>query len=181
MLVEQTPLKGVLVFTPRLFSDERGHFFESFNHRAFEQAVGQPVVFVQDNESVSHKNVLRGLHFQAPPMAQGKLVRAVRGSVLDVAVDLRTESPTYGQHFSIVLSGENKSQIWIPPGFGHGFLSLEEDTIFAYKCTNYYAPETEGTIQWNDPDLGIAWGINQPVISAKDQDSFLFRTFPSPF
>lgn len=181
MLVEQTPLEGVLVFTPRLFSDDRGSFFESFNHRQFEESVGHAVNFVQDNESVSHLHVLRGLHFQSPPMAQGKLVRVVHGSVLDVAVDLRKESPTFGKHFSLVLSGENKQQLWIPPGFAHGFLSREAGTIFAYKCTNYYAPATEVTLQWNDPDLGISWGIDQPVISAKDQDSLLFRTFQSPF
>jgi dTDP-4-dehydrorhamnose 3,5-epimerase len=181
MIVERTPLEGVLVFTPRLFSDERGSFFESFNQLRFEEAVGTDVAFVQDNESVSHKNVLRGLHFQSPPMAQGKLVRVVQGSVIDVAVDLRKNSLTYGQHYKLILSSQNNKQLWIPPGFAHGFLSLEEATIFAYKCTNYYAPETEGTIQWNDPDLQIDWGIDVPIISTKDQDSILFRTFSSPF
>lgn len=181
MVIEQTLLDGVLVFTPRVFSDNRGSFFESFNHRAFESAVGFPVQFVQDNESVSHQNVLRGLHFQLPPMAQGKLVRVVKGSVVDVAVDLRKNSATFGKHVAVQLSGENKKQLWIPPGFAHGFLSLEEGTVFSYKCTNYYAPETECTIQWNDPELAINWGAEAPIISAKDQDSLLFHTFDSPF
>jgi dTDP-4-dehydrorhamnose 3,5-epimerase len=181
MLVEQTPLEGVLVFTPRLFSDDRGSFFESFNHRRFEEAVGSTVSFVQDNESCSHKNVLRGLHFQAPPMAQGKLVRVVQGSALDVAVDIRKDSPTYGQHFKLILSSQNKKQLWIPAGFAHGFLSLEDGTVFTYKCTGYYAPETEGTIRWNDLDLQIDWGIEAPLISPKDEDSLLFHTFSSPF
>lgn len=181
MQVEATALEGVFIFTPRVFSDERGSFFESFHHGNMEAAIGAPVRFVQDNESVSHRNVLRGIHFQSPPKAQGKLVRVVKGSVIDVAVDLRKDSPTYGQHVKVLLSGENKRQLWIPAGFGHGFLSLEEGTIFAYKCTDYYAPETEGTIRWNDPDLDIDWEMNDPIISAKDQDSILFRNFHSPF
>lgn len=181
MLIEQTPLEGVMVFTPRIFSDDRGAFFESFHHRKFEEAIGRSVAFVQDNESVSHKDVLRGLHFQSPPMAQGKLVRVVKGAVLDVAVDLRASSPTYGRHFKIELSGENKKQLWIPEGFAHGFLSLEPDTVFVYKCTNYYAPETEATLRWDDPDLAIDWGTQSPVISEKDRDSLLFHTFRSPF
>jgi dTDP-4-dehydrorhamnose 3,5-epimerase len=181
MVIEQTLLEGVLLFTPRVFSDNRGSFFESFNHRAFESAVGFSVQFVQDNESVSHKNVLRGLHFQLPPMTQGKLVRVVKGSVLDVAVDLRKSSATFGKHVSVELSAENKKQLWIPAGFAHGFLSLEEGTVFNYKCTNYYAPDTECTLQWNDPELGINWGVETPVISAKDQNSLLFHTFASPF
>jgi len=181
MLVEQTPLKGVLVFTPRLFSDDRGSFFESFNHQKFEEVVGQAIDFVQDNESLSHQHVLRGLHFQSPPMAQGKLVRVVQGSVIDIAVDLRKQSSTYGKHVKILLSGNNKKQLWIPPGFAHGFLSLESDTIFNYKCTNYYAPETEVTLQWNDPKIAIDWDIDHPIISLKDQDSLLFTNFTSPF
>lgn len=181
MVIEQTLLEGVLLFVPRVFSDDRGSFFESYNHRAFESAVGHPVEFVQDNESVSHLNVLRGLHFQLPPKTQGKLVRVVKGSVLDVAVDLRKNSSTFGQHVAVELSAENKKQLWIPPGFAHGFLSLEEGTIFTYKCTDYYAPETECTIQWNDPALDINWGVLSPVISAKDQNSLLFHTFDSPF
>ena len=181
MLVEQTSLKGVLVFTPRLFSDDRGSFFESFNHQKFEESVGQTVNFVQDNESISHQHVLRGLHFQRPPMAQGKLVRVVQGSVIDLAIDLRKQSSTYGKHIKVLLSGSNKKQVWIPPGFAHGFLSLEPETIFSYKCTNYYAPETEATLQWNDPQLAIDWDIKNPIISMKDQDSLLFTTFVSPF
>lgn len=181
MVVEQTPLSDLLVITPRIFSDDRGSFYESFHHKRFEEAVGRTVQFVQDNESVSQKNVVRGLHFQVPPMTQGKLVRVVRGAVLDVAVDLRKNSSDFGKHFSILLSGENKKQLWIPEGFAHGFLSLEPDTIFAYKCTNYYAPETERTLRWDDPDLAIKWGINEPLISPKDADSLLFHTFESPF
>lgn len=181
MLAEQTGPEGLWLFTPRIFSDNRGHFFESFNQQAFEKVIGYSVSFVQDNESCSNRHVLRGLHFQAPPMAQGKLVRVIRGSVLDVAVDLRKESNTYGQHVKVLLSGENKKQFWIPPGFAHGFLSLEADTLFAYKCTNYYAPETEGTIRWDDPDLSVDWGIDTPVISPKDHDSLFFNTFHSPF
>ncbi len=181
MLVEQTPIKDVLIFTPRLFSDDRGSFFESFNHQQFEEAVGQSVNFVQDNESISHQNVLRGLHFQSPPMAQGKLVRVVQGAVLDVAVDLRKQSSTYGKHVTVKLTGDNKQQLWIPPGFAHGFLSLASDTIFNYKCTNYYAPETEHTLQWNDSEIAIDWGIDNPIISIKDQHSLLFTTFVSPF
>lgn len=181
MVVEQTPLADLLVITPRIFADERGSFYESFNLKRFEEAAGIKVEFVQDNESISHKGVLRGLHFQLPPMAQGKLVHVVRGSVLDVAVDLRKNSPDFGKHFSVFLSGENKKQFWIPAGFAHGFLSLEPDTIFAYKCTNYYAPETECTLRWNDPDLGIDWGITHPLVSTKDADSLLFRNFDSPF
>lgn len=181
MVVEQTPIQDLLVITPRVFADNRGSFYESFNQQRFEEAIGEKITFVQDNESISHKGVLRGLHFQLPPMAQGKLVHVVRGSVLDVAVDLRKNSPHFGQHFTVELSGENKRQLWIPAGFAHGFVSLEQDTIFAYKCTNYYAPETECTLRWNDPDLAISWGTNAPLISEKDADSLLFRNFDSPF
>lgn len=181
MTVDKTPIEGLLVFTPRIFPDNRGHFFESFNQRLFEEAVGKPVRFVQDNQSLSHRGVLRGLHFQAPPHAQGKLVRVLHGAVLDVAVDIRTGSATYGRHFSIELTAENRRQLWIPEGFAHGFVSLEEQTIFAYKCTDYYAPSSEGTIRWNDPQLGIDWRISDPFISEKDNNSLIFHNFPSPF
>lgn len=181
MIAERTPLEGLIVLTPRVFADERGAFSETFNRKVFEEMTGAVVDFAQDNESVSRKYVLRGLHFQLPPNAQGKLARVIKGAALDVAVDLRTASPTYGKHFSVELSGENRLQLWIPAGFAHGFLSLEEGTVFAYKCTDYYAPEHERTIAWNDPDLAIDWKINTPIISAKDLKSQDFRTFHSPF
>lgn len=181
MVVEQTEIKGLLVMTPRVFPDDRGSFFESFNQQLFENAVGREVTFVQDNESVSQKGVLRGLHFQVPPKGQGKLVRVIHGSVLDVAVDLRSDSPTFKQHIKILLSAENKRQLWIPPGFAHGFLSLEEETVFAYKCTEYYSPQHERTILWNDPILDIDWKIRNPIVSPKDSDSTYFSTFNSPF
>ena len=181
MIAEPTGLEDLVVLTPRVFTDDRGSFSETFNNRVFREITGTSLSFVQDNESVSRKGVLRGLHFQVPPKAQGKLVRVISGSVLDVAVDLRTASATYGRHFSVLLSGSNKKQLWIPPGFAHGFLSLEEETVFAYKCTDYYSPEHERTIGWNDPDLAIDWGIHAPLISAKDLESQDFRTFDSPF
>ena len=137
--------------------------------------------FVQDNLSKSDKNVLRGLHFQAPPYAQGKLVQVIRGSVLDVAVDIRKDSPTYGQHHSVVLSEENKTQFYVPEGFAHGFVTLEDNTIFSYKCTNLYHPNTEGAIIWNDKDLEIDWQVENPIISEKDLKANPFHSFESPF
>ncbi len=180
MEVIQTPLEGLLIIKPQVFEDERGYFFESFNHDRFVQA-GLDLKFVQDNESKSRKGVLRGLHFQAPPFDQGKLVRVMRGSVLDVAVDIRKSSPTYGKWESIVLSGINKWMYWIPPGFAHGFVTLEDETIFFYKCTNVYNKTSEGSILWSDPDLNIRWNAENPVISEKDKLSPLFRDFKSPF
>jgi dTDP-4-dehydrorhamnose 3,5-epimerase len=180
MEIIQTPLEGLLIIKPDVFEDERGYFFESFNADKF-RAAGLDLTFLQDNESKSKKGVLRGLHFQAPPFAQGKLVRVMRGSVLDVAVDIRKNSPTYGQWASIVLSGQNKWMYWVPAGFAHGFATLEDDTTFFYKCTNVYNKASEGSILWNDPDLGIDWGITEPVISDKDKISPSFRDFTSPF
>ncbi|TSA28208.1 MAG: dTDP-4-dehydrorhamnose 3,5-epimerase [Bacteroidetes bacterium] len=180
MEIIKTPLAGLLIIKPDVFEDERGYFFESYNREKF-IAHGIDVNFVQDNESKSKRGVLRGLHFQNPPFAQGKLVRVMRGSVLDVAVDIRTGSPTYGQWSSIVLSGQNKWMYWIPSGFAHGFLTLEDDTIFFYKCTNVYNKESEGAVRWNDPDLRIDWGIEDPVISPKDQVAPLFRELESGF
>lgn len=174
-------IEGLVVFEPRVFSDDRGHFFESFNQNQFNSLIGKEITFVQDNESVSAKGVLRGLHFQIPTMAQGKLVRVVQGAVLDVAVDLRKNSPTYGQHYSIELSAKNKKVFWIPEGFGHGFLSLMDETIFAYKCTNYYSTQHEATIQWDDPILGIDWGISTPILSSKDAEAQNFKDFITPF
>jgi len=180
MEIIKTPLEGLLIIKPDVFEDDRGYFFESFNHGRFLNR-GLDLKFLQDNESKSKKGVLRGLHFQAPPFAQGKLVRVMRGSVLDVAVDIRKYSPTYGKWESIILSGQNKWMYWIPEGFAHGFATLEDDTIFFYKCTNIYNKASEGSILWNDPDLNINWGIQDPVISDKDRISPKFKNFISPF
>lgn len=180
MEIIKTPLDGLLIIKPDVFEDERGYFFESFNYEKLRN-LGLELHFFQDNESKSKKKVLRGLHFQRPPFAQGKLVRVMRGSVLDVAVDIRKGSPTYGKWESIVLSGQNKLMYWIPAGFAHGFATLEDDTIFFYKCTQVFNKESEGSIRWNDPDLNIDWGIDQPVISEKDKISPLFSSLVSPF
>lgn len=180
MEIIHTPLAGLLTIKPDVFEDDRGYFFESYNREKFLNA-GLDLTFLQDNESKSKKGVLRGLHFQAPPFEQGKLVRVMRGSVLDVAVDIRKDSPTYGKWESIVLSGQNKWMYWIPPGFAHGFATLEDDTIFFYKCTNVYHKISESSILWNDPDLNIKWGTNHPMISEKDKVSQKFKDFISPF
>ncbi len=175
-------IEGLYILEPRIFEDERGYFFESFNQARFEELIGEKVYFCQDNESYSHKNVLRGLHFQAPPFAQGKLVRVTQGAVLDVAVDIRTNSPTYGQYAAVMLSGENKRQFWIPSGFAHGFVTLEDQTVFNYKCTNLYHKESEGGLNWNDAVLGIDWGLTEPpLLSDKDTVEHDFHTFKSPF
>ena len=169
MRVIKTDIEGLAVIEPSVFSDARGYFFEAFNQKVFNAEVA-PVEFVQDNESKSSYGVVRGLHFQRPPYAQAKLVRVVKGRVLDVAVDLREDSPTYGKHFSVELSDENHRMLFIPRGFAHGFSVLSEEVVFQYKCDNYYHPESEGAIAWNDPDLGIDWGIpeDKVVLSAKD-------------
>lgn len=181
MEIIPTEIPGLLIVKPAVFEDSRGYFFESYNLDKFAQA-GISAKFVQDNESKSQKNVLRGLHFQKPPFAQGKLVRVMKGSVLDVAVDLRKGSPTYGKWASIVLSENNKFMYWIPEGMAHGFLTLEDHTVFFYKCTNLYSKESEGSILWNDPDLAIDWGsLDSPILSEKDKISPLFRDFESPF
>ncbi|HCP40227.1 MAG TPA: dTDP-4-dehydrorhamnose 3,5-epimerase [Cryomorphaceae bacterium] len=175
-----TPIPDLFLIEPRIFGDHRGYFFESYNKDDFERA-GISVNFVQDNESFSGEGVVRGLHFQAPPKAQGKLIRVQKGRVLDVAVDIRKGSPTYGEHFSIELSGENKKMMWIPPGFAHGFATLEDDTVFLYKCTDTYSPEHQGSLLWNDPALSIDWGVENPKLSAKDQVSPILKAFYSPF
>jgi dTDP-4-dehydrorhamnose 3,5-epimerase len=163
-----TAIDGVLIMAPRVFEDARGHFFESFNQRAFEAAVGGPVTFVQDNHSFSRKNVLRGLHYQVEH-PQGKLVRVVQGAVFDVAVDIRTESATFGRWVGVELSAENRRQLWVPPGLAHGFLVLSDTAEFLYKTTDYYAPSCERCILWNDPTLAIEWPLTEPpVISPKD-------------
>ena len=161
-------IPDVILFEPKVFGDERGFFFESFNQRSFEKAVGKPVSFVQDNHSRSAKNVLRGLHYQIQ-QPQGKLVRVTQGEVFDVAVDIRKSSPTFGQWVGEVLSAENKKQLWVPEGFAHGFLTRSDTAEFLYKTTNFYSPEFERSIRWNDEAIGIAWGNTvQPNVSAKD-------------
>ena len=183
MEVVKTPIDGVLIIEPRVFGDKRGYFFESFNAREFAEKTGLQVTFVQDNESMSHYGVLRGLHFQCPPFAQSKLVRVVKGRVLDVAVDIRKGSPTYGKHVAVELSEENHRQFFMSKGFAHGFSVLSEEAIFQYKCDEFYAPQSEGAIAWNDPDLAIDWNIplNQVLLSEKDTDHPMLREFQSPF
>jgi len=180
MVIKELHIQGLLVIQPDVFYDSRGYFFESYNKEKFQQ-IGIADEFVQDNQSLSAKGILRGLHFQNPPFAQGKLLSVIKGSVLDVAVDIRKGSPTYGKHFSVVLSGENKTLFWVPAGFAHGFLSLEDNTIFSYKCTQTYNKESEGSIRWNDPDINIDWGVNQPLVSEKDQNAPLFADLNSKF
>ncbi|WP_374328246.1 dTDP-4-dehydrorhamnose 3,5-epimerase [Azonexus sp.] len=169
MQLVSTLLPGVLLLEPRVFGDERGFFFESFNQRAFDEVVGEHVDFVQDNHSKSRRGVLRGLHYQLPPQAQGKLVRVIEGEVFDVAVDLRRASATYGHWAGVLLSAANKRQVWIPPGFAHGFVTLSETAEFLYKTTDYYSPEHERCIRWNDPELAIDWGYSrEPQLSTRD-------------
>lgn len=181
MKVINTQIEGVLILEPRVFKDDRGVFSETFNANAFNNAVGYEVMFVQDNQSISKKHVLRGLHLQNPPFAQGKLVRVIKGSVVDVALDLRKDSATFGKSVKVELSEANGLQLWIPPGFAHGFLALEDDSIFAYKCTNFYAPDYEACIKWDDPDIGIDWGIEHPLVSEKDEAGEEFINFTSQF
>ncbi len=180
MYLTPTPFSGLYLIRPKVFADERGYFFEAWNRQQFTDA-SIPSDYVQDNQSGSMANVVRGLHFQVPPHAQGKLVRVIRGAVLDVVVDLRRDEPTFGQHFSTRLTAENHHMLYIPEGFAHGFRTLQDDTVFFYKCTRYYNKESERTIQWNDPDLLIDWGTDKPVLSGKDQHAMLFRDFKSPF
>lgn len=172
MQAHQTAIADVFVLEPKVFGDARGFFYESFNQHAFEAAVGCHVSFVQDNHSKSARDVLRGLHFQRPPHAQGKLVRVVAGAVFDVAVDIRKDSPTYGQWVGEVLSAENNRQLWIPAGLAHGFLVLSESAEFLYKTTDYYAPAAECTLRWDDPQLNIDWPLQgrTPLLSAKDRE-----------
>lgn len=171
MKVQHTDIEGVYIIEPVLHGDERGYFMESFSERDFEAQTGLKVRFVQDNESRSHKGVLRGLHFQRKPYAQAKLVRVVQGRVLDVAVDIRPESPTFGKYVATELSGTNHRQMFIPKGFAHGYVVLEDDTVFQYKCDEYYHPEAEGGIAWNDPQIAVAWGVaeSEVILSEKDK------------
>ena len=182
MNVLETKIPGVVIIEPRLFPDARGYFFESFSKREFEEKVGK-IDFVQDNESKSSYGVLRGLHFQKPPYAQSKLVRVVKGAVLDVAVDIRKGSPTYGQHVAVELTEDNHQQFFIPRGFAHGFAVLTDEVIFQYKCDNFYAPASEGAIAWDDPDLGIDWRVpaEKVILSEKDKKHPRLKEIDSPF
>ena len=182
MEIEKTAIEGLLIIKPRVFEDARGYFFESFSQRDFEAQVGK-VNFVQDNESMSSYGVMRGLHFQRPPYTQSKLVRCVKGAVLDVAVDIRKGSPTYGQHVAIELSEQNKLQFFIPHGFAHGFSVLTETAVFQYKCDNFYTPQADDGISILDQSLGIDWRIpvEKAILSEKDTKHLLFKDFDSPF
>ena len=175
--VTETRLKGCFILEPKIFEDERGYFYESFNHKDFCKAIQKEVTFVQDNQSFSKKGVLRGLHFQKGEYAQAKLVHVLMGKVLDVAVDLRKESPTFGQHVTVELSNDNKRQLFVPRGFAHGFVVLSETALFFYKCDNYYNKEAEEGIIYNDPDLNIDWRIesDEVIVSKKDLELEHFR------
>lgn len=182
MNVIKTDIEGVVIIEPRVFTDARGYFFESFSQREFEEKV-RKINFVQDNESMSSYGVMRGLHFQRPPYTQSKLVRCVKGAVLDVAVDIRKGSPTYGQHVSCLLTEENHKMIFVPRGFAHGFSVLSETAVFQYKCDNFYAPQADGGISIMDESLGIDWQIptEKAILSEKDTRHELLRDFDSPF
>ncbi len=180
MKVQTTFIDGVFLIEPDIFGDQRGWFYETYNEARYFDA-GLKEVFVQDNQSFSQKNVVRGLHFQKPPFTQAKLVSVICGAVLDVAVDLRKKSPTYGKYFSAKLTGENHLQLFVPKGFAHGFSVLEDDTIFAYKCSNLYNKQSEGSIIYNDPTIAVDWQVESPIISEKDKNGVLFSEFVSPF
>jgi dTDP-4-dehydrorhamnose 3,5-epimerase len=180
MKIIETKIPDLKIIEPTVFSDDRGYFFESYSYEKLKN-LGIDRLFVQDNESKSQKGVLRGLHFQNPPFAQAKLVRVVKGSVLDVAVDIRQNSPTYGQHICVELSEQNKRMLYIPEGFAHGFLVLENDTIFSYKCSQFYHKDSEGSLLWNDEILNIEWGFEHPILSEKDKVSPKFSEFKAQF
>ena len=181
MEINTTDLKGVYLIKPKIFKDDRGVFFESFNKEIFDNKVDSKINFVQDNQSLSSKGVLRGLHFQNPPHAQAKLVSVVKGSVIDVVVDLRKESKTYGNYILEELSEYNNHQLFVPKGMAHGFLTLEDNTIFSYKCSDFYHKEFEDSILWNDPALNIKWPNSNPILSEKDENAKKFSSFVSPF
>lgn len=181
MNVVETKIPGLLIIEPKVFGDERGFFMESYNEPRYKE-MGINGDFIQDNLSQSKKGVLRGLHYQAPPFAQGKLVSVLKGAVLDVAVDIRFGSPTFGQYVAVELSAENKKQFWIPAGFAHGFVTLEDDTLFAYKCTNVYSPEHDRGVKWDDSEIGIEWpDIGELVISDKDKAQPLLQSIAKEF
>ena len=176
----QTPIEGLKLIKPAVFSDQRGYFTESYNESDF-SSLGITKKFVQDNRYMSAKGALRGMHFQKPPYAQSKLVLVINGSVLDVVVDIRKNSETYGKHYSVIISAENFLQLYIPEGFAHGFLTLEDNTIFVYKCSNYYNKQSEDGLLWNDPAIAIPWGVSDPILSEKDNKLTRFDKFISPF
>lgn len=180
MRIEETFIPGLFLIYPRVFEDPRGYFFESYNAAVFREA-GIREEFVQDNQSLSQKGVLRGLHFQVGESAQSKLVRVIQGAVLDVAVDIRVGSPTFGKHLAVQLDADNKTMMYIPAGFAHGFLTLTDNTIFSYKCGQFYNKAAEMGIAWNDPALNIAWNIEQPILSEKDRQNPLLSEYTSPF
>ncbi len=180
-MVEEKEIEGIAIFETDVFHDDRGYFMEYFNENNFNQNVLGNFSFKQDNISCSKKNVLRGLHFQAPPFEQGKLIQVLKGKVLDVVVDVRKKSKTFGKYFKIELSDENHRKLWIPPGFAHGFLSKEDNTLLSYKCTNYYSKNHEMDLLWNDENLNIDWGIKNPILSEKDKIATRFENFNSPF
>ncbi len=175
MRVIKSEIEDIVIIEPRLFEDERGYFYEVFNERHFAEAVGRRLEFVQQNESRSREGVVRGLHFQLPPHAQSKLVRVTEGEIIDIAVDIRRGSPTFGKYVAVVLSAENRRQLFIPRGFAHGFVVRKGEAKVEYLCDAYYAPEAEGAIVWNDPDINIDWGVSEPIISAKDAANKLLR------
>ena len=183
MEVIKTKIEGPLIIEPKVFGDNRGYFYESYNAKDFAEKVDPSIVFVQDNQSYSTYGVLRGLHFQRPPHAQAKLVRVIQGRVLDVAVDIRKGSPTYGQYVSVELSGENHRQLFIPKGFAHGFVVLSETALFQYKCDNLYEPSSEGALAWDDADIAIEWPLSEDQIklSEKDKHHAGLKDFDSPF
>lgn len=180
--VKDTAIEGVKIIEPKIFGDSRGYFYESYSQRDFEENVAK-VLFVQDNQSFSHYGVLRGLHFQRPPYSQSKLVRVIQGRVMDVAVDIRKGSPTFGKYVSCEMSGENHRQFFIPKGFAHGFVVLSETALFQYKCDEFYHPESEGAIAWNDPDLAIDWPVNAEDIELSEKDKYhpFLKDFVTPF
>lgn len=182
MEVIKTKIEGVVIIEPKVFQDSRGYFFESFSQREFEEKV-RKINFVQDNESMSSYGVMRGLHFQRPPFAQSKLVRCVKGRVLDVAIDIRKGSPTYGEHVAVELSEDNHRQFFVPRGFAHGFVVLSETAVFQYKCDNFYAPEADGGINIKDTTIGVDWQIpmEKAILSEKDTKHLFFKDFDSPF
>jgi len=184
MNIKALDIDGIFLVTPKRFADDRGYFSEVFKAHVFNEAIGKTIDFVQDNHSYSQKRgTVRGLHFQSPPHAQGKLVRCPRGSIVDIAIDVRKGSDTYGQHVRVELSEKNGQQLWVPAGFLHGFVTLEDDTEVTYKVTDYYAPECDGNVFWNDADLGLDWGIDpaDAVLSEKDKKAPKFRDFQTPF
>lgn len=180
MEVTETELKGLFVLKPKVFEDERGYFFESYSKKLFKEA-GIDIDFVQDNQSLSQKGVLRGMHFQNPPHAQGKLVRVITGAVLDVVVDIRKDSKTFGKWYGLELTEKNKWMMYVPPGFAHGFLTLENNTVFSYKCTNFYNKASEDCLLWNDKDININWNFDKPLLSAKDLEGKPFKDLVSMF